>query len=214
VSKNDYALNKITNKSIDFSLHTRYYGYVGLKIATIAGYQMENASLAVRAIEVLDEASTISKDMIVNGISKAFWQGRMEEVLPDVYLDGAHNEDGIRAFLDTVENDGYDGGRLLLFGAVADKDIDHMILRIVRSGLFEKAAIVHLKTGRAADTDRLAELFSEDGFMEYDIYEDSGKALKSLLRIQQEADGHRRIYIAGSLYLVGEIKEFLINDKF
>jgi dihydrofolate synthase/folylpolyglutamate synthase len=214
VSKNDYALIEIRNKSIDFSLHTRYYGYVGLKIATIAGYQMENASLAVRAIEVLDEASTISKDMIVNGISKAFWQGRMEEVLPDVYLDGAHNEDGIRAFLDTVENDGYDGGRLLLFGAVADKDIDHMILRIVRSGLFEKAAIVHLKTGRAADTDRLAELFSEDGFMEYDIYEDSGKALKSLLRTQQEADGHRRIYIAGSLYLVGEIKEFLINDKF
>jgi dihydrofolate synthase/folylpolyglutamate synthase len=214
VSKNDYALNKITNKSIDFSLHTRYYGYVGLKISSIATYQPENAALAVRAMEVLDEASTISKDMIINGISKAFWQGRMEEILPNVYIDGAHNEDGIRAFLDTVENDGYEGGRLLLFGAVADKDIDHMISRIVSSGMFERAAIVHLKTGRAADTDRLAEIFGKDGFTEYDIYEDSGKALKSLLRIQQEADGHRRIYIAGSLYLVGEIKEFLINDKF
>lgn len=210
VSKNDYAFLNFRNKNIDFSFHTRYYGYVGLNIATIAHYQMENAALAVRAIEVLDRGRTVTKEAIVNGISRAFWQGRMEEVLPEVYVDGAHNEDGIRAFMDTVKNDGVLNGRFLLFGAVADKDIRHMIARIAGAGLFDKAAVVRLKTGRAADTAELAEIFDECGFTNYNLYEDPGEALRALMDERKE----ERIYIAGSLYLVGEIKEFLINDQF
>lgn len=211
VSKNDYAFLNFRNKSIDFSLHTRYYGYVGFNIATIAHYQMENAALAVRAVEVLDSGRTIPKEAVVKGVGKAFWQGRMEEVLPEVYVDGAHNEDGIRAFVDTVKNDGITDKRFLIFGAVSDKDIRHMIARIVGAGLFDKIAVVRLKTGRAADTDELAEIFDSCGFTGYSLYEDAGKALRELM---DERKGNERIYIAGSLYLVGEIKEFLINDQF
>ncbi|MCD7835958.1 MAG: bifunctional folylpolyglutamate synthase/dihydrofolate synthase [Lachnospiraceae bacterium] len=209
VSKKDYAFLNFRNKSIDFSLHTRYYGYVGLNIATIAHYQMENAALAVRAVEVLDEGRTVSKEAIVRGTARAFWQGRMEEVLPEIYVDGAHNEDGIRAFLDTVGHDGILNGRSLIFGAVADKDIRHMIESIVQSGLFDKIAVVRLKTGRTADMNMLAGIFKECGFAGCIPYESADKALGGLI------DGRRsgeRIYIAGSLYLVGEIKEFLIND--
>lgn len=211
VSKNDYAFLNFRNKNIDFSFHTRYYGYVGLNIATIAHYQMENAALAVRAIEVLDGGRTVTKDAIVRGISRAFWQGRMEEVLPEVYVDGAHNEDGIRAFMDTVRDDGVLNGRFLLFGAVADKDIRHMTANIVRAGLFDKIAVVRLRTGRAADTDELAKSFDECGFTGYKLYENAGEALRALM---DERKSNERIYIAGSLYLVGEIKEFLINDQF
>ena len=45
----------------------------------------------------------------------------MEEILPRVYVDGAHNSDGIRAFLETVERDGFTD-RHLLFGVMQDKD--------------------------------------------------------------------------------------------
>lgn len=31
------------------------------------------------------------------------WQGRMETILPGVIVDGAHNEDGIAKFVETVE---------------------------------------------------------------------------------------------------------------
>jgi dihydrofolate synthase/folylpolyglutamate synthase len=209
VSENDYALVNFRNKSIDFSLHTGYYGYVRLKIATIARYQIENAALAVRAVETLDKGLTVSVEAVKDGIAKAFWQGRMEEVLPDVYVDGAHNEDGIRAFLDTVKADGLDGCRLLLFGAVADKDIRHMISQITASRLFEQVAVTRLKTGRGADADVLKGFLLQDSELKCSVYDSSEDALAALLK--EKRDG-QRIYIAGSLYLAGEIKELLIND--
>lgn len=211
VSNADYAFLKINNKNIDFSLNTRYYGYVGLEIATIAKYQMENAALAVRSLEVLDSGRTITKEAIINGVKKAFWQGRMEEVLPDIFVDGAHNEDGVRAFLDTVSDDGLFGNRLLLFGAVADKDTAKMISRIVSSGLFSKIVITGLRTGRSADTVLLAQEFRAQGFDNLTLCDESSLALKELIAERKHGE---RIYIAGSLYLVGEIKEFLIDDQF
>ena len=82
---------------------------------TIALYQVENAALAVAAVEQLADRDRIGKEQIAEGIEKMRWEARMEEILPSVYLDGAHNTDGIQAFLRTVEQDGCKGKRLLLF---------------------------------------------------------------------------------------------------
>lgn len=205
VSKNDYSFLNFRNKTIDFSVHTRYYGYVGFTLNTIARYQMENAALAVRAIEMLDEGRTITAEHLKNGISSCHWQGRMEEILPEVYVDGAHNEDGIRAFLETVKADGCKGGRKLLFSVVQDKDYAHMIQEVAQSGLFEEIAIAHMHTGRAAPLDSIKELFDNYSFCKYSLYTKVDTALEALVRDRQE----ERIYIAGSLYLVGEIKESL-----
>lgn len=218
VSKNDYAFLNFKNKNIDFSLHTRYYGYIRLTLHTLARYQMENASLAVRAIEALDEGCTISEEHIKAGVSRCFWQGRMEEIIPDVFVDGAHNEDGIRAFLETVKEDGIEpanGSRTLLFSVVEDKDYCHMIEKLATSKLFSKIAIAHMQTGRAADLLRIKEQFEQnivhDGGSRIDIlqFDNVKEAFKTLV---EEKEQEERLYIAGSLYLVGEIKEFLNND--
>lgn len=230
VSRNDYVFSNFKNKSIDFSLHTEYYGYIRLTLHTIARYQMENAALAVRAVEVLDKARTITAQDIVQGVGACKWQGRMEEVLPEVYVDGAHNEDGIRAFLETVKEDGVRGSRTLLFSVVQDKDYRRMIERIISSGLFQKIAIAHMHTGRAADLESMRQMFLQgtvtgadrenaghinmncgnldkvgDGCecMAYDNVQDAFMAL-----IKSKVQGER-IYIAGSLYLVGELKEIV-----
>lgn len=212
VSETDYRFLDFHNKNIDFCLHTRYYGYVRLCIHTIARYQMENASLAVRAIEVLDGGRTISADEITRGVAKCFWKGRMEEILPEVFVDGAHNEDGIRAFLETVREDGTKGKRTLLFSAVSDKDCAHMVEEIAQSGLFDKIAIAPIHNGRAASTEFLKGLFKaypSCGCMI--VYENVTLALQELLAGRKDGE---RIYIAGSLYLVGEIKESLEHDQF
>lgn len=217
VSKNDYAFLNFKNKNIDFSLHTRYYGYVRLTLHTLARYQMENASLAVRALEALDEGSTISAEHIQAGVCRCFWQGRMEEVLPEVYVDGAHNEDGIRAFLETVKEDGMEavGSRTLLFSVVEDKDYRLMIEKLAASKLFSKIAIAHMQTGRAAELSGIRELFvqnmAHEGNADINIlqFDNVKDAFRSLV---DEKEPGERIYIAGSLYLVGEIKELLNND--
>lgn len=213
VSRNDYAFLNFQNKTIDFSVHTRYYGYVRLSLCTLARYQMENAALAVRAIEVLDKGKSVSEQHIVQGVRKCLWQGRMEELLPNVFVDGAHNEDGIRAFLETVKADECTGRRMLLFGVVQDKDFKHMVGKLLDSGLFERMAVTHLHTERSASLESLRDIFEhrnkETDVCAYTLYDSVDTALGELLEEQKPGD---RIYIAGSLYLVGEIKESLDHD--
>lgn len=225
VSKKDYTFLGFRKKYIDFSLRSEYYNYISLTLHTIARYQMENAALAVRAVEVLFR-STDTEDAcgrlcagagcptpeeIRQGILGCFWQGRMEEVLPEVYVDGAHNDDGIRAFLDTVKEDGCTDGRRLLFGVAADKDCRHMIQRVITSGLFDRIAFTHMRTARSASLKALRELLAAYPEDQFTMYTEADTALRT------EISGRRpgeRLYIAGSLYLVGEIKESLDHDQF
>ena len=195
VSKNDYAFLNFKNKNIDFCLHTRYYDYIRLTLHTIARYQMENASLAVRALEALDQGRTITAKQIQQGVYRCFWQGRMEEILPDVYVDGAHNEDGIRAFLETVKEDGMDnvaGSRTLLFSVVEDKDYHHMIEKLAASKLFSKIAIAHMQTGRAAGLSHIREQFMQSFSRDYSSnFEEELKKFHPSLEVE---DAEEAIY--------------------
>ena len=211
VSNSDYRFLSFHNKSIDFSVYTRYYSYIRLTLHTIAAYQMENATLAVRALEELDHGQTVKPEHISRGIADCLWAGRMEEVLPEVYVDGAHNEDGIRAFLETVEADGHEGPRVLLFSVVKDKDYERMAEELVKSGLFRRVLIAHMQSGRGLELENLRKLFERYPDCEYCFYENVTTAFRELLRNRMPEE---RAYIAGSLYLAGEIKELLRNDKF
>ncbi len=224
VSKKDYTFLGFRKKYIDFSLRSEYYNYISLTLHTIARYQMENAALAVRAVEVLFRSKDTEEhgrlhagagcptaEKIQQGILTCFWQGRMEEVLPEVYVDGAHNDDGIRAFLDTVKQDGCVSGRRLLFGVAADKDCRHMIQRVITSGLFEHIAFTHMRTARSASLEEFEELLADYPELHFTMYTEVDTALHEELRNRQPGE---RLYIAGSLYLVGEIKESLDHDQF
>lgn len=224
VSKKDYTFLGFRKKYIDFSLRSEYYNYISLTLHTIARYQMENAALAVRAVEVLFRSTDTEEnggrlcagvgcstvEEIRRGILGCFWQGRMEEVLPEVYVDGAHNDDGIRAFLDTVTEDGHATGRRLLFGVAADKDCRHMIQRVITSGLFDHIAFTHMRTARSLSLEEFRDLLAAyPGH--YTMYTEADTALREQLREKRPGE---RLYIAGSLYLVGEIKESLDYDQF
>lgn len=205
VSKADYAFLNFHHKSIDFSYRSIYYDNIRLCLFTIAKYQLENATLALRAAEVLLDADILTPQVMQAGLKKAFWAGRMEEIRPEVYVDGAHNGDGIRAFLETVAGDGCKEDRHLLFGVVQDKDFGFMIEEIVESRLFASISIVKLKSARAADMKQLTEAFIRGGQQIY-CYDTVKEAFETLCAGKRDGE---RLYIAGSLYLVGEIKELV-----
>lgn len=191
------------NKNIDFSLHTGYYNYIGLSLHMIALYQVENAALAVLAAEELNrEGYLIGEEAIRKGLSGAYWPGRMEEVQPGIFLDGAHNEDGIEALLATVKAIPCRGERKLLFGVAADKQYEKMIRRIAESSLFTEIAVTTLSSDRSASLTELSKLWRQYG-LPCRFYEDAGEAFAELLAGRKEADV---IYVAGSLYLIGQIK--------
>ena len=205
--KKDSILDvNIHNKTIDFSFHSGYYIYDSLFLNTSALYQTENSSLAITAAEVLSKSdSRIGPESIRNGLRAAYWPGRMEEVLPGVFLDGAHNEDGIEAFLKTVCADSCKGQRFLLFGVVADKQYEGMIKQIVKSEAFSQVAVTTLESDRSVSVDRLREIWEQYN-IHCSFHQNAEEAYHHLAKIVKEEDV---IYIAGSLYLIGQMKTLM-----
>ena len=78
--------------------YLKYYDYGSFTANTTAVYQAENAAVAIRTCEILKNDCGFDKievKSIKEGIRNMRWAGRMEEIMPGVFVDGAHNEDGI-----------------------------------------------------------------------------------------------------------------------
>lgn len=196
---------KIRNKTIDFSLYLHYYDYIGFTLSTFALYQVENASLAVKALELLQDAR-ITVPVLQAGIREAFWAGRMEEILPSVYLDGAHNVDGICAFLETVKHRPRTGRRTLLYSTVRDKQYEKAAALLCGADLFDEICLVPLRGERALPLSKLIDSFGQYTGFDRKVYNTLEAALTQLLSSRNDGD---EVYIAGSLYLAGEVKALL-----
>lgn len=205
VGKDNILNVNVDNKTIDFSFHSGYYKYVSLSLNTLALYQVENASLALVAAQELHD-DRITPESIRKGLWAAYWPGRMEEILPAVYVDGAHNEDGIEAFLSTVEGNECSGKKLLLFGVVADKSYEKMIQMIADSGLFTKVVVTALETDRSVSSDKLKGIWEQFQDISCDFFDNAEDAFRYLLDNKTPED---IAYVAGSLYLIGQIKSLM-----
>lgn len=199
----------ILNKRIDFSLQLHYYSYVGFSVTSSAFYQVENASLAAKTLDVIAD-ERISRTHLQDGIRHAFWEGRMEEILPSVYVDGAHNSDGIEAFLKTVGLMNCKGKRKLLFSVVKDKQFDAVIEAIAKSGLFDEIGMVALQDARALQVDKIEEVFRQYTGFAREVYNSLEEAFEKLVYNRNDED---IVYIVGSLYLVGEVKALLRRPR-
>jgi len=212
VSKNAYKINKIRKKYIDFSLSSRYYDYGGLIMETTAVYQLENAAIAVAAIEVLKEKeglNQITHETIRTGIRKMRWPGRMEEVLPQVYIDGAHNEDGVEAFLASVRAGWQqeEGKRcFLIFSAVNDKKYDKMIEMLTELSCITDFCITKIPGQRGVRIDELEKQFRIYTNRNIHVFEEITAAFDYCMRQKGERDV---VYIVGSLYLAGLVEELV-----
>ena len=196
---------KILDKTIDFSLHLNYYDYIGFTVSTSALYQIENVSLAVTALGLLAD-SRITAKVLQDGIRETFWEGRMEEIFSGVYLDGAHNLDGIKAFLETVRAHPCEGKRKLLFSVVKDKQYREAAQSLAGSGLFDEIGVVALLGERALPLQTLEELFGQYTGVTVRAYDTLEEAFAGLVSHRADKD---RVYIAGSLYLAGEVKALI-----
>ena len=206
VDKKLWKDEKFRDKNIDFSYKSRYYDYIAITMSGIATYQIENISMALAALENLLTVKEMPTVEEIQDVLKAtVWQGRMEEVLPDVFLDGAHNENGICAFLDSVRKTAK-GKKSLLFAVVSDKDYKTIIREIVESQLFDKIVITGLDNSRALSVQEILQNFYECGRKEIVVIDDVERAFVSLCREKVEEE---QIFVAGSLYLVGRIKEII-----
>ena len=177
-----------------------------------APYQAMNAALAVKALDVLGLKGVDSQRM-EEGLSQVCWPGRMEEAAPGIWLDGAHNPDGILAFCHAVKKqleagagDGRPPAIHILFAAVSDKDYGQMIDLLCRRLPIARVTVVGLNGPRGANAQALANRFFQAGCACVEAYASTEEALAAALGHRKKGD---RLYVVGSLYLIGEIKEKL-----
>ena len=90
VSKNAFEILENDEKYIAFSCANAYYGDVTWKLNNTGRYQAENAMLALEVMRYLfGTEGELQKWQETLSACKV--GGRMEEVLPHIYIDGAHN---------------------------------------------------------------------------------------------------------------------------
>ena len=196
-------------KSIDFSYTSKYYN-LDLCIGSSAIYQTMNASLAALACHGI--LGSGADETVRSGIELARWPGRMEEVLPQVYLDGAHNPSGIAAFIDSARaiSAGCEHRPLLLFSVVADKDYDSMIKQLTADGMWDGVILCGLDNSRGLEVEKIKQEFGKYGCNAVMSYHGAAEAFARGLEMKKQG---QLIFCAGSLYFVGEIKE-IVNDRF
>jgi len=162
----------------------------------------------VRAAELLPERfPRLSEAVLARGVASVRWPGRLELVRSrdrSILLDGCHNPQGAAALAAFLQEIGLAGRCRLVFGAMADKPIEEMAQR-----LFPLASLVTLvpaPSARAATSQELARRigsFAESARVASSLED----ALEDLLR-EEDAEP---IIVAGSLYLVGQARLFLLE---
>lgn len=209
VDKTRISNVNINHKSIDFSYKSRYYNNVSCTLSTRALYQTENAATALAAFEVLFPENRMNVHKVQRALKGAGWAGRMEEVADDVYVDGAHNEDGITAFLTSVKSSPDLRRRILLFSVVSDKEYEDMIRRVEESGLFETYIIAGIADDRGLSGEQIVSCFQKSRAEDIHLCESVREAYDTAIALK----GEGVLYVAGSLYLAGEIKALLKEES-
>ncbi|MCM1307601.1 MAG: bifunctional folylpolyglutamate synthase/dihydrofolate synthase [Butyrivibrio sp.] len=189
---------RVQDKKIDFLLCNGYYCNERFTVRSAAEYQAENASLAATAAAVF---GITDKAAVKSGIASVFWKGRMQETDIGITVDGAHNADGIRRFIESVGADGA-ARRALLFSAVRDKHYADMVSELCRSGLFAVFILARLEDARGLELETMQGCFERYTDCPVKAYADTGSACNAA---REYIDAGFKVYSAGSLYLAGEI---------
>ena len=206
VSPQQYQIIKNFNGCIDFSLHNEYYINNCLRLATPSIYQVENVSIAITVRRLLKHLYHIDiKDSaIVDSAGSHIWQGRMEKLTDNIYVDGAHNPQGIQSFVNSVNGmyaDSTDKAALL-FSVVSDKNFEQMISILCGCKVFARIAITVTGGIRHLDKEYISAAFKRHTDIEVEVY-DSAK--EAVLALKNEP----MVFGTGSLYLVADIRKVL-----
>lgn len=207
ISEDAYEIMEIDEKSIAFSLKDAYDKHVTWKIRNRGIYQVTNACLAICAMQAVAESEGLEEDQgrWQEALLATYWPGRMEEVIPSVYIDGGHNVAAIEAL--TKEKRTYD---VILYTAVCDKEYDE-IIRILCREMKAKAYIVtSIEDQRGASVSELGQAFRD--YTEKPVYVEHD--LKNAWNLGLDLIGEdEKMLCLGSLYLVGMIKDMIQENE-
>ncbi|MFQ7682134.1 MAG: bifunctional folylpolyglutamate synthase/dihydrofolate synthase [Streptococcus salivarius] len=169
-----------------------------LKLPMLGRHQENNAGLAVTAAHILAQTfSKITDKSIQEGIEETHWPGRSEWIGNNIYLDGAHNPQGI-ASLKQVLKDNFANRRVhILFAGLRRKPLADLLEEL-------------------KDYDITVTSFDFFEALPLDDYPKDFKRAadyRDWLAQAESANSDDLFVVTGSLYFISEVRNHLINER-
>ncbi|QVK20164.1 bifunctional folylpolyglutamate synthase/dihydrofolate synthase [Mycoplasmatota bacterium] len=119
--------DEVYSVSVSDSSTSFIYKNFDVKLSMLGEHQASNASLAIETLLYLRDKSKliITDEQILKGLRQTFWPGRLEKIRDNVYVDGAHNIDGINTLAKFLDN--IDKPKTIIYSCFKDKDYKSMI---------------------------------------------------------------------------------------
>ena len=185
--------------------------YKTLKLNLNGSFQLENASIAVKVIDVLNQyyPLKISNKNIKNGLKNIKWPGRFDFIKKNMLVDCAHNPAALRALVKELTNlkkEKKYKKLILIIGILSDKDIKKMM------GLIEpfsdKIIITKAETPRAEEPSKIKKFVKNKDKVK--IIKNIKGAVKYAEKLAEKKD---LILVTGSCFVVGEVMGNTNNEK-
>lgn len=181
----------------------------GFELKLLGDHQSLNCLTALEVIALLiRKGYSINSSQIKKALSNVVFPGRFEifRENPVILIDGAHNSNGIQAFVNNMKQ--YFPNRTinLFFGMLEDKDIEESL-----SYLVPIASTIHTLTpnsDRAMPADKMAALISTSYGKSVDFYDNMDDAVNS---INLTKTNEVNVFV-GSLYMIGEARTLIRNN--
>jgi len=165
------------------------------RLRLLGAFQKKNAGIAKKVCELLG----LKQEIIEKGLATAKWPGRLEWMEKNVLVDCGHNPAAIQATTPFVNS--LPKKRLILvFGCLKDKDYKCIIESLPKADV---VILTKPHSERAIEPKELP--FNREVI----IIEEPINAYKHAQSIAQPGD---LIFVVGSCYLVGNIKEGLVEE--
>lgn len=181
-------------------------------------HQAANVAVADAVLDALDDAgiATADDDARRRGYATAVWAGRLELVSRDgvdILLDGAHNPAGAAALaqaIDDLRPHLAAGPLTLVMAAMADKDVDGIIDALVGAAALLGAGVIAttVDAARAMNADDLARHWRERAPRVADV----DAVTDPFAAVDRAVARGGTVVVAGSLYLVGAVRGYLVDD--
>jgi dihydrofolate synthase/folylpolyglutamate synthase len=191
----DYGI-ELTEQDGLLDVRTPKRDYRGLR-ALAGAHQRDNLLVALRLLESAEEAGVrFDPSALPAALARARWPGRLEwvDAEPRVLLDGAHNPAAAVVLADYLA---HIGPFVLVFGAMRDKDIAGLAQALFP--LAREVVLSQPSTARAATPD---EIVARSGAL----------AARACALARELARPGEPVVVAGSLYLVGEVRAQLMAE--
>ncbi len=185
----------------------------GLSLALRGAHQLENAALALAALELLEAG--LDCQVAREGLRQVRWPGRLE-YFPDliwrgrkrdVLLDGAHNPAGVESLLAALRADFADRRLILVWASMADKDFASCLAAMAGQG--QRIILTRPESLRSAPPEQLRLALPESLRERAVVAPGVEEALALAYGLAGEGE---LICVAGSLYLVGKARALIAGE--